>query len=160
MASQFLPGDAVAAIEDLLQGLTLGDGTPLNIGSIGELEINDDDELVFDQPMVRTRYAGSPVYKSDENQQLNYQDVQHVIELWCYVENLRGKTEQRQDSVDLAGLVLARMAGARLPLSDGSSSEPVRIWRVTDFIAIPFGMVYIVHVVVPGIAQFPGAKES
>jgi hypothetical protein len=158
MPSMFLPEDAEKGIAALLAGLQLSDGEPVNVGSIGQLTLDDNDQLVFDPPMARTYYAGSPVYRSDENQALAYQDVRHIVEVWCYVESLRSKEEQRDETIQLLGQVLPILAGARIPLSDKGASEPVRILNISGVIDVSFGKIYIVSVEVPGIAQFPGPK--
>lgn len=154
VGSQFLPGDAVQAVEDLLAARL----TQISVGSIGALEINDDDQLVWDPPCVRTRYAGSKYATTHDNQMLAY-NADHIVELWCAAENLTSKEAQRQDTMTMVvHQVLPQIVGARLALEDGSKSEPVRVVDIKGFVEDIAGMLYIISVAVPGIAQFPGTN--
>jgi len=155
MSSMFLPGDVEVGVQALLGGLSLTDGTPVNVGSIGQLDIDDADELIFDPPMARTYYEGTPGYRSLDNQALTY-DVIHMIQVWFYVESLSSKEEQREETKNLLGRALPLLAGARVSLSDGGRSEPIRLRDIGGVIDTNFGKIYALRCEVPGIAQFPG----
>lgn len=152
--SQFLPADAEDAINALLATQIAG----LNVGSIGEKDINADGQLVFQTPAARTRYPGSQ-YAMTENQAQVY-NCEHAIEIWCAASNLRSKAAQREDTKALVAKVLPVLAGARLALSDGGKSEPVRIVGIEGVEQDIVGMVYVLTVSVPGIAQFPGTNAN
>ena len=160
MPSMFLPEDAEDGVTALLQGLQMDDGTPVNIGSIGQPELDDSDQLVFDPPMSRTLYVGSPRYRSDENQALVYPDVMHIVEVWCSAQDLHSKEDQRRATIHLLGRVMPILAGARVSLSDGGHSEPILILGVFASVDAAHGKVYILSVGVPGIAQFPGPQGN
>ena len=133
--------------------------TGVDVGSIGDNEIDDNDQLVFDPPCVRTRHAGTQYAGGLDNQQLNY-NASHIFEVWCVAENLRSKEEQRGDTETLLGTVIQQLAGARLVLTDGSESEPIRLVDVRDFPQDLVGLIYILRVAVPGIAQFPRTNSE
>ena len=151
--TQFLSLDVEAALQTLLTAQLPG----VNVDSIGEKDLNDDDQLVFDPPCVRTRHGGTD-YKSVESQELTY-NAAHIMEVWCCAEDLRSKEAQRAATEALLATVLAIVAGARLLLSDGThKSEPIRLVGVTDVYQETVGSCYILAIAVPGIAQFPGTN--
>ena len=125
--------------------------------SIGDKDIDDNDQLVFKPPCVRTRYAGTDYVSLKDNQQLSY-EARHQLEIWCADEDLQAKVKQREKAKALVGSVLGIMAGARLALPDGSRSDPIQLLAVATMPQDIVGMVYIAMVAVPGIAQFPGTN--
>ena len=153
--SAFLPDTAEAAVGALLAAKLDG----VDTSSIGGKDINDDGQLVFTPPCARTRYVGSLYSGISDNQALNY-NCEHVVEIFCAAENLRSLEAQREDTKALMGRVLVQMAGARLSLSDGSKSEPCRVVDVKSIPEDIVGMIYIVSVAVPGIAQFDGPNAN
>lgn len=154
-ASMFLPGDTQGALHALLaQALP-----NVNIGSIGDLNTDENGELVFDPPCARTFFAGTEFGESNDNLALLYDAASHEIDIWCAAENLRSLEAQRIDTLDLVAQILAVVAGAKLLLRDGSVSEPVRLVNVTGSLQAKLGApvrtVYTIKIQVPGIAQFP-----
>jgi len=159
-ASMFLPGDAETALHVLLAGAL----PAANVGSIGDLDTDENGELVFDPPSVRTFYSNSKYACNSDNQALTYDDTSHQIDIWCAAENLTSLEAQRTDTLSLVAQVLPVLAGARLALPDGSVSEPVRLMGVTGALqgrsGAPVRTVYVIAVEVPGIAQFPGTYAA
>jgi hypothetical protein len=156
----FLPGDVETAIQALLK-LAL---PAIHVGSIGDLDTDENGELVFDPPAARTFYSSSHYEAHGDSQALTYDDVGHQIDIWCAAENLTSLEAQRTDTLTLVATVLPVLAGARLPLPDGSVSEPVRIQAVQGSLqgkmGAPVRTVYTVSIEVPGIAQFPGTYAA
>jgi hypothetical protein len=151
--AEFLSLDVEAALQAVLAAQLVG----VNVGSIGEKDLNADGQLVFVPPVVRTRHGGTD-YKSVESQQLTY-NAEHIMEIWCCDKDLRSKEAQRAATEALLATVLALVAGARLVLSDGvTESEPIRLMGVTDIYAEGRGSIYVLAVAVPGVAQFPGTN--
>ncbi len=154
MPSMFLPDDVESAVGALLSGVIAG----VNVASMGPNDFDDDGNLIFQPPCARTVYVGTSYGGADaDNQRLTYDATDHEIQIWCAAENLSSKAAQRNDSKALAGQVAAQMAGARLTLADdGTQSEPVRLVRISAVADDLIGLIYIVEVMVPGIAQFNG----
>ena len=63
------------------------------------------------------------------------------------------------DTLSLVAQILPVVAGARLTLPDGSTTEPIRLKSVVGSLqgkqGAPVATVYTIKVQVPGIAQFP-----
>jgi hypothetical protein len=150
-----LPGDAEQA---LLAALTAG-LTGINVGAIGESDINDNDELVLQMPCARQRYASTEYRNQGDNQWLTY-DVSHIFEIWCAAENLTSKEAQRTATLAVVALVLPLVAGARLTLPDGSVTEPVALKGIGKLPDDIVGQIYICTVEVCAIAQFPGTLAA
>lgn len=153
MASQFTPDLVEAAAIALLKAQATG----VSVGSIGELDIDDDDQLICDPPMARTFYMGTGAVETHDSSALTY-NVDHIVQVWCAAEDLRSKQAGREASKQIVAMVLEIMTGARLLLGDGSKSEPVRWEGITGVPDDTLGRVYVVSFAVPGIAQLPGAN--
>ena len=154
-ASMFLPGDQQAALQALLTSSLPG----VSIGSLGDLPADDKGELVFDPPCARTFFAGL-VYEGDnDNLALAYDDCAGEMQIWCAAENMTSLEAQRMDTLALVAKILPVIAGARLQLADGTSTEPIRLKRIEGSLqgrqGAPVSTVYIIVLEVPGIAQFP-----
>lgn len=155
MASQFLPEDAEAGVQALLVAQLVN----VRVGSVGELDVTEKGELIFDPPCVRTLYLGS-VYSSDsaqDNSRLTY-NVDHMIDVVCADEDLRSSEAQREATKKLLGRVLPILAGARVPLQDGSKSEPIDLRGIRAVGEDNIGTIYALTIAVPGIAQFDGVN--
>ena len=159
-ASMFLPGDVEQAVQTLLQNAL----PSVNVGSIGDLDTDENGELVFDPPAVRTFYATTRYVANGDSQALTYDDTSHQIDIWCAAENLTSLEAQRYDTLALVAQVLPVLAGARLALADGSVSDPVRLLQLMGSLqgrqGAPVRTVYTIAIEVPGIAQFPGTYAS
>jgi hypothetical protein len=151
----FLPGDVQGALHELLRQALPN----VNIGSIGDLAIGDDNELAFDPPCARTFFAGTDYGETQDNLALCYDDTSHEIEIWCAAENLRSLEEQRKNTLELVAQIVPVLAGAELELSDGTTTQPVRLKSIVGTLqgrmGAPVTTVYTIKVEVPGIAQFP-----
>lgn len=154
MSTQLAPLDIEVAVQALLAGLTFKTEN-VTIGSIGELDLDDDDQLIFDPPCVRTYYGGAQYEPDPQDSSMTTYNAEHMVQLWCAVKNLTGKQYQREDAKALVGQVLPIMAGARMTLSDGKT-EPVRLVSIDGANDTDFGKVYVISVAVPGIAQYSG----
>jgi hypothetical protein len=154
-ASQFLPGDTQTALQALLVSALPG----VNIGSLGDLSTDQNGELIFDPPCARTFFAGTEYADNSDNLALAYDDSSHEIDIWCAAENLTSLEAQRLDTLTLVAQILPVVAGARLVLADGSTTEPVRLRSIVGTLqgklGAPVATVYTIKVQVPGIAQFP-----
>lgn len=154
-ASQFLPGDVQASLQALLTASLGG----VNVGSLGDLNTDQNGELVFDPPCARTFFADTDYSETQDNLALTYDDASHTIDIWCAAENLQSLEAQRMDTLSLVAQILPVVAGARLTLPDGSTTEPIRLKSVVGSLqgkqGAPVATVYTIKVQVPGIAQFP-----
>lgn len=155
MPSQMLTADMETAVANLIKA-GLGGGSGVDVDSIGERDINEEGQLVFRPPCVRTRYAGGNYGPPKENTHTVY-DYAPQIEIFCVDEDLRSSQAQREASKRLLDRVKPILAGARIVLSDdGKNSEPIILRKDFPLPQDIVGMVYILVVEVPGIAQFPG----
>lgn len=154
-ASQFLPGDTQAALQALLTASLAN----VNVGSLGDLNTDQNGELVFDPPCARTFFGATDYGESSDNLALCYDDASHEIDIWCAAENLQSLEAQRMDTLSLVAQILPLVAGARLVLADGGATEPIRLKSVVGSLqgrqGAPVATVYTIKVEVPGIAQFP-----
>jgi hypothetical protein len=156
MPTQFLPTD----VETALSGLLARNLAGIDTQPIGEAEIDDSDGLVLKLPCARPRYVSS-AYPPTRDITMTTYDCEHFYEVWCGAEDLRSKEAQRQSAKIIVGQVLPIVAGALLALPDGSgdNSAPVRLVGIDSFVDDVVGMVYLVRIGVPGIAQFPGGAQ-
>jgi hypothetical protein len=154
-ASQFLPGDTQSALQSLLKA----ELPAVNIGSLGDLNTDQNGELVFDPPCARTFFGETDYGETQDNLALAYDDASHTIDIWCAAENLQSLEAQRMDTLSLVAQILPVLAGARLALPDGSTTEPIRLRSIVGSLqgkqGAPVATVYTIKVQVPGIAQFP-----
>lgn len=155
MPTMFLPDDVENAISALLTTQLEG----IETSPIGEADIDDDDQLVLQLPCARPRYVATSYAESNDLTQTTY-NVEHAYEIWCGAENLVSKEAQRQAAKAIVRQVLPVLAGARLAIEDGSGdvSAPVRLLGIDSVVGDVLGMIYIVRVGVPGIAQFSGVN--
>ena len=154
-SSMVLPGDVEQA---LLNALSNG-LTNINVGAIGDKDINDDDQLVLEMPCARQRYVSTEYKNQGDNQWLTY-DTSHIFEIWCAAEDLTSKAAQRTATLSIIALVLPLIAGARLTLADTSVTEPVVLQGINKLPDDIVGQIYIVTIEVCGIAQFPGTLAA
>ena len=154
-ASQLLPVDVQSAVQSLLKNELSG----VNVGSIGDLTTDENGELIFDPPCVRTFFSNTRYAGDNDNLALTYDDTSHELQIWCAAENLSSLEAQRMDTLKLVGRVLPLLAGALLQLADGSQSEPCRLVSLVGSLqgrqGAPVATVYTITIEVPGIAQFP-----
>jgi len=148
-----LSADIESSVKNLLSA-ALGSG--IDVASLGLKDINEEGQLIFRPPCVRTRYVGGDYTRLHDNTHCNY-DYAPMVEIWCVEEDLRSAEDQREASKRLLDRVKPIVAGARIVLSDdGKNSEPIILRKDFPFPQDIVGMVYILVVEVPGIAQFPG----
>jgi len=155
MPTMFLPDDVETALSDLLKAQLTG----IETSPIGEADIDDDDQLVLKMPCARPRYAASSYAESNDLTQTTY-NAEHAYEIWCADENLTSKEAQRQAAKAIVRQVLPVLAGARLTMPDNSASKtaPIRLLGIDSIVGDVLGMIYVVRVSVPGIAQFSGVN--
>ena len=152
MPTAFQPDDVMSGlITTLAAALNAAD---IDTEDIGEAQIDDNDQLVLQMPCARPRYVESS-YRALDTTATSY-ETQHIFEIWCAAENLTSKSAQRSATRQIVGQVIAALAGTRIPVEDktGETSEPASIAAVGQMPEDVLGMIYIVRVTVPGIAQF------
>jgi hypothetical protein len=146
-ASMFLPGDVQTALQALL------------VSALGDLNTDQNGELVFDPPCARTFFGDSDYGETQDNLAITYDDVSHTIDIWCAAENLQSLEAQRMDTLTLVAQILPVLAGAELELADGTTTQPVRLKSIVGSLqgrmGAPVATVYTIKVQIPGIAQFP-----
>ena len=153
--SMVLPDDVE---QSMLTALSAGLAN-INVGAISDKDIDDDDQLVLDMPCARQRYVGCDYRSLGDNQALTY-EAPHLFEIWCAAEDLTSKEAQRTATLQIVRLVLPLIVGARLPLADGSITEPVVLRSIGKLPDDIVGTIFIVTVEVSAIAQFPGTLSS
>jgi hypothetical protein len=156
MPTPFLPDDVEQALSSLLKANFDG----VDTSAIGDAELDDDDQLVLQMPCARPRYVETSYGNGSDITETTYDNTSHLYEIWCAAENLVSKEAQRSSSKVVAGRVAKLLAGAILVLSDGGKSCPIRLQGVSPVPGDVVGMIYLVRIAVPGIAQFPGGSTN
>lgn len=166
--SQFQIDQVEAALLTLLtSGMPAAYGTALSLGapqrvdvdSIGDKDFDDSGNLVLRPPALRVQFTTAEYDNLRDNQRLSY-EAALAFEVLCFEESLRGKKDQRKQTLVLVDTAQDQLAGARLALADGTSSAPIEIKAVQLVVTDsgPVDQLFAISVIVRGIAQFSGAN--
>lgn len=165
--SQFQIDQVEAALLTMLSaGMPAAYGAALDIGTknvdvdaIGDRDFNEKGDLVLRAPAIRVQFLTAKYNNLRDNQRLTYQ-AGMSFDVLCFEESLRSKKDRRKQTLILTAVVQDQLAGARLALSDGSSSGPVEINSVSLQVPEtgPVDQLFAITITVPGIAQFSGAN--
>lgn len=132
----------------------------VDVQAISSSDFNDSGELIMNPPSVRVYFAGKPMQSTSDAQQLSYNSVPRFV-VTCADQNLRGGAEhQAMASSALADQVENLLAGARLNLFDGETSEPITLVSTEPIEIVDLGTAYAVGIEVPGIAQYDGPNAG
>jgi hypothetical protein len=161
--SQFQISYVEAALIALLRSVMPGAyGTPeapvrVDVDSIGDRDFNAQGQLALRAPAQRVRFGGAEYNNLRDNQRLTY-EAALPFEVMCFESSLRGKANERLQTLVLVETTLNQLAGARLALADGSSTMPLEIKSVSPVITEdgPVDQLFAITVLVKGIAQFNG----
>lgn len=147
---------ATAEVWDAFTALLDGQlGNAVDVQQITTKDFSESGELIMSPPSVRSFFAGEGAASMSDTQRLSYNVTGRYIAL-CGDENLRSPAAQAQASLALAGQVKTLMAGTRLLLKSGDTSEPVTYIGMEPEPVEGLGVAYAVAFEVPGIAQFAG----
>jgi hypothetical protein len=128
-------------------------GAALDVRSIGMEDFDADDALIVMPPAARVLFleeTAEPI----ENQARNYTRKMRFAVLCADEDRGPDPQDQRNKSIVLAGLVTHYVAGARLPLPSGDTTEPI-VWLGTKPMpAAELGMCYVVAFAVECTAYF------
>lgn len=136
-------------------------GGRIDIDSLGDKDFDENGMLVLDPPSIRIRFAGAEYDTLRDNRRLTYQAAM-PFEILCFESSLRGKADQRKQTLVLVAAVLDQLVGANLRLSDGSTTMPLTLLGV-QLIGVeagPVDQLFAVGIQVPGIAQFGGPNAQ
>ncbi len=161
--SQLQISDVETALLTLLNSvLPAAYGTPqahvaIDIDSIGDKDFNAQGQLALKPPSIRVRFGGAEYSNLRDNQRLTYEAVL-PFEVMCFESSLRSKADERLQTLALVVVVLNQLAGARLALSDGTSTMPLELKSVSPVITEdgPVDQLFSINVQIKGIAQFDG----
>ena len=133
----------------------------IDIDSLGDKDFDENGQLVLNPPSIRVRFLGGNYDMARDNQKLTYQSPL-VYELLCFESSLRSKADQRNQTLILVSVVLDQLAGARLNLTDGSKTEPIRLVDVSLIEGAANGVdqLFSAQVEIRGFAQFSGANAN
>ena len=162
MSSTFRIDTVEAALLALLNtNLAAAYGAPVDVDSLGDKDFDDDGRLVLRPPSVRVRFAGAGYGNLHDNQRLTYQ-ASMPFEILCFSSSLRSRADERRQTLVLVAAVQNQLAGARLTLSDGSSTMPItmKAVRLTEVDEGPVDQLFTVQGDVECIAQFSGANAG
>lgn len=139
--------------------LGLDTSSRVDVDSIGDKDFDEDGNLVLRPPAMRVLFDAAKYNNLRDNQRLTY-GAALSFEVLCFEESLRSKKDQRKQTLVLVSVAQDQLAGARLALSDGTSSGPVEINSVSLQVpeSGPADQLFAINVTVPGIAQFSGAN--
>ena len=135
-------------------------GQTVHVDSLGEKDFNEDGALVFQPPALRVLYGDSDYISTQDNKRLTY-NCDMNFDILCSESSLRSPADMRRQTLVLVAAVQNQLSGARLQLTDGTTSMPVILRRV-QLIVQPGGPVdqfYSLSITAPGIAQFDGANS-
>lgn len=163
LLSANLPNAYGAALPAGSPQIVMNGGQPtasIDIDSLGDGDFDEDGQLILQPPSIRLRFLGADD-DARENQKLTYQTPM-IYELLCFESSLRSKADQRNQTLILVSVVRDQLAGARLKLSDGSKTEPIRLVdvRLVDGAANGIDQLFSVQVEIRGFAQFSGANAN
>jgi hypothetical protein len=132
---------------------------PINVdvNSLGDKDFDAEGQLVLKPPSIRVRFDRTRRDPLRDNQRLSYQ-AKHSFDILCYESSLRGKADERRQTLALTQIVENQLAGARLALADGTSSMPCSLGS-TYLVAESSGSVdqlFCLEVIVEGIQQYDG----
>lgn len=130
----------------------------IDINTVGTKDFNEKGQLAIKPPSIRVQFASAEFNNLHDNQRLSY-EAGYSFEVLCYEGSLRSKADERLQTLKLVDVVLNQLAGARLALSDGTSSMPMTLRAVSLVIPDdegPVDQLFSISVLVNGIAQFDG----
>jgi hypothetical protein len=129
----------------------------VNIDSLSDKDFDSDGQLVLKPPSIRVRFDRTRRETLRDNQRLTYQ-AKASFDVLCYESSLRGKADERLQTLQLVQVLENQVAGARLALADGTSSMPCTLGS-TYLVAESTGSVdqlFCVEVTAEGIQQYNG----
>lgn len=153
---------AEAALLVLLQTkLPTAYGSPVDTQSLGDKDFDDDGNLVLQPPSTRLRFRGAGYDNLRDNQRLTY-EAGLTFEVLCFQSSLRGKADERLQTLQLVAAVQDQIAGARLALQDGSRTQPITMVAVelVETESGPVDQLFSVRFLVQGVQQFSGANAG
>lgn len=154
MSQQLKPADVEAALVELLAAQLKKDG--VTVEAVSDRSFDADGNLIANPPAVLVLWSGAQYSDGQDNQQTQY-DAMQPVGLLCGARSLRGSEKERTGAQELVAAVVNIMAGARLPLSDGTRTQPTKLMNVEMFqFSKDFGTWYTVTVGVNAFVQFDG----
>jgi hypothetical protein len=152
MPTEFKSADVESALLDVLGAAMTG----VTVEKLTSASISDDGILTAVPPYVGLLYDGSQDAALRGPARRDY-NVDHAWLVLCGAHNLRDKgNSEDTDAKALISRVRAAVAGVRLTLADGDSTEPIALAGSQLFQFDSNGTWYSQRIVVSDVAQFPG----
>lgn len=129
-----------------------------DVAAISDKDFNEDGEIIMTPPSVRVFFNGEVAESTSDSQRLSYLTNGRYGVL-CADQDYHSVIAQAYASVQLVNKVKELLAGARLLLTDGDTSEPLIYMGTTPIPVEGIGVAYGVEFIVPGLAQFPGTNS-
>jgi hypothetical protein len=130
----------------------------VDISTVNSKDFNAQGQLAIKPPSMRVQFADAEFSNLRDNQRLTYESGL-LFDVLCFESSLRSKADERLQTLGLVDVALNQLAGARLALSDGTSSMPIELKRVSLVVPDdggPVDQLFAITVLVKGIAQFNG----
>ncbi len=151
-----------AALVALLAAqLSAAYGQPVDVQEAGSKDFDDEGNLVLRKVAVRVQFGrgrfgpARDITRTTLSNALEYRII-------CRHESLRGDAEMRNRTLALLECCAERLAGARLPLPDGTFTEGVLLQAVAP-VEDAYGPVencYGLSIEVTGYAQYAGVNST
>lgn len=152
-----------AALMALLQGSAMQTayGAPIDVQSLGSSDFDEKGRLVLQPPSLRVRFMGTAFPNLRDNQRLTC-EAQHLFEIWCFESSRRSLEDERLQTLVLVATVENQLAGARLTLTDGTTTLPISLKGVAliEDDKLPIDQYYAVRIQIEGPAQFDGPNAN
>jgi hypothetical protein len=130
----------------------------INVNTVNSKDFNAQGQLAIKPPSMRVQFAEASFANLKDNQRLTY-EAGLDFDILCYESSLRSKADERLQTLGLVDVALNQLAGARLALSDGTSTMPIEIRRVSLVIPNdggPVDQLFAITILIKGIAQYNG----
>lgn len=144
---------------DALTALLASQLAGVDCATITDRDFNEDGELIMNPPSVRTFFESETAQATSDSQRLSYL-VDGRYTVLVVDQDYRGVTEQARATIQLVNQVKSILAGARLLLPTGETSEPLQWYATAPQPVDGVGVAYAVGFLVPGLAQFPGVNAN
>jgi hypothetical protein len=130
----------------------------IDVATVNSKDFNAQGQLAIKPPSLRVQFAEAEFSDLRDNQRLTYESGL-LFDVLCFESSLRSKADERLQIIGLVDVALNQLAGARLALSDGTSSMPITLKRVSLVIPNddgPVDQLFAITILIKGIAQYNG----
>lgn len=148
----------VEDVEKALLGMIAPAFEDADVSKIVSNDLDADGYLIAPMPAIRVLYDSTSDQAARGTSRLVYETA-HTFQILCGARNLRSKADEDTDTKKIVTRMRALLAGAKLALPDGETSEPLMLAGVQRFQFDANGMWYALTVVASSTSQFTGGQQ-